>query len=403
VIDEPIVGLARRINAVDAPKAVVYLAGGGTEVFPMLLARGGGSSTLLSGRIPYDPAEFRALLGYEPGRFVDARAARGLAMAAFRHALTIRGDRTPGAVFGLGATSKLSRGEGERQGRSHEVHAAIQTSARTVVRSVTLPTGLGRAWEERINALVLLNLLALGKGVDASIPLEHDGRAVPASSSEERVAGLEDFGIGGLEGLMIGARRWTALDLDGGRIAPATPDPPRLLLPGSFRPIHEGHLAMAGAASRLTDLPCDFEISLFHPDKPPLDYVAIRSRLKGFGDRRARVYLTDAPTYLDKARLFPGCTFAVGHDTALRILDPRYYGGAGARDDALAELEALGTRFLIFGRVDDSGQFRDFEPADFDHPVAGFLGRSAQAVPETSFRVDVSSTQVRDRAGDDFA
>src|SRR4051794_39663085 len=137
----------------------------------MLLARGGGSSTLLSGRIPYDPADFRALLGYDPGRFVDARAARGLAMAAFRHALTLRGGLSPEEVFGLGATSKLSRGEGEREGRTHEIHAALQSATSTVARSVSLPPGSGRHWEERINALILLNLVALGKGVDAPVPL----------------------------------------------------------------------------------------------------------------------------------------------------------------------------------------------------------------------------------------
>ncbi len=39
---------------------------------------------------------------------------------------------------------------------------------------------------------------------------------------------------------------------------------------------------MAEAASRLTGLPCGYEISLFHPEKPPLDFIAIRSRLDGF-------------------------------------------------------------------------------------------------------------------------
>ncbi len=46
--------------------AVIYAAGGGTEVFPWLLARGGGSATLLAGRIPYDPADFVAILGARP-------------------------------------------------------------------------------------------------------------------------------------------------------------------------------------------------------------------------------------------------------------------------------------------------------------------------------------------------
>ena len=37
--------------------------------------------------------------------------------------------------------------------------------------------------------------------------------------------------------------------------------------------------------------------------------------------------VTCAPLFIDKARLFPGCTFVVGSDTIKRILDKKYYGG----------------------------------------------------------------------------
>jgi len=399
----PALDFARRINERDAPRAVVIVAGGGTEVFPMLLAAGGGSSTLLSGRIPYDGNDFRAILGYHPGRLVDARAARGLAMAAFRHALTIRGDLAPEQVFGLGATSKLSRGPGEREGRSHEVHAALQGPGRTLVRSLTLPPGGDRPWQERINALVVLNLIALGKGLPDDLPLEHLGRAVPASAVVEERADAEGAGLVDLPLLLDGRRRWVGLDLaDGRAIGPEAARGPRLILPGSFRPLHAGHVRMAEVASGLVGLPCDFEMTLFHPEKPPLDYLAVASRLRGFAGVRGRLLLTAAPTYLDKARLFPGSTFAVGHDTALRILEPRFYGGPAARDAMLGELEALGARFLIFGRRDDSGRFRDFAGEAFAHPpVAAFLARNARTVPEHLFRVDLSSTEVRQRAADD--
>ena len=180
------------------------------------------------------------------------------------------------------------------------------------------------------------------------------------------------------------------------------PNPPRLLLPGSFRPLHEGHVAMAEAASRLTGLACGYELSLFHPEKLPLDYFSIRSRLKHFEEMECRVYLTNAPaTYVEKARLFPGCTFVVGHDTARRIVDPRFYGGLEARDVMLGELEALGARFLVFGRVDEFGRFRDFSPEEFDHPVSSFLARVATPVPGHVFRNDISSTEIRARSADD--
>lgn len=402
--DQPIIELVRRINATGSRKGMVYVAGGGTEVFPMLLSRGGGSATLLGARILYAQDDFRDALGYDPGRFVEARAARGLAMAAFRRALKVRGDVSPDTVFGLGATSKLSRGEGEREGRAHESHAAIQSARETHVWSIRFPEGCDRAWEERINALLLLNLLAFMKQLEGLDPLEHDGRALPREALSFQHGQGEDL----LADLFVGRRAWVgfegpATESSGeSRFTRESHDPPRLLLPGSFRPLHEGHVAMAEAASRLTGLRCGFEFSLFHPEKPPLDYISIRSRLKDFEKMACRLYLTNAPTYVEKARLFPGCTFVVGHDTALRIVDPRFYGGPAGRDSALDELERLGARFLVFGRVDASGEFRDFSPEEFEHPVAGFLARVATPVPSHVFRLDISSTEIRRRSDRHF-
>ncbi len=391
---DPVAGLADRINAVGAPKAVIYVAGGGSEVFPMLLARGGGSASLLAGRILYEPIDFRQALGHDPGRLVSPRAAGGLAMAAFRHALAVRGEFAEDQVFGLGATSKLTRGPGEREGRSHEVHAALQDSRRSTRLSILLPNAVDRAWQERINALILLNLLAEGKGIDASIPLRQDGLALPPEALLTRSAGVEDCGGPAVEELLVGRRGWVRLDLSGGTPRPE-PASLGLLLPGSFRPLHEGHRAMARAAAHLVGRPCDFEISLTHPEKPALDYLAIRSRLAPFAGLGERVVLTTAPTYLEKARLFPACTFVIGHDTALRVVDPRFYGSVPARDAALDELERLGARFLVFGRVDTSGTFRDLTPDQFDGAVSGFLARVATPVPGDRFRLDISSSEIR--------
>ncbi len=172
--------------------------------------------------------------------------------------------------------------------------------------------------------------------------------------------------------------------------------PTRLILPGSFRPLHDGHLRMAAIAQGLLGLACSFELSLFHPAKPPLDYVSITHRVAGIAGVDGWLLLTDAPTYLEKARLFPGSTFVVGHDTALRILEPRWYGGTTRRDAMLDELEALGTRLLVFGRIDQTGEFRNLHLDAFaDGRIQQFVERSTQVVAEHQFRLDVSSTTLR--------
>lgn len=102
--------------------------------------------------------------------------------------------------------------------------------------------------------------------------------------------------------------------------------------------------------------------------------------------------LTRAATFVEKARLAPGCTFVVGVDTLERIGDPRYYDcDAARRDEAIEQIAAQGCRFLVFGRsVGDRFQ----TSADAKVPAA--LRALCDDVPESDFRVDVSSTELRD-------
>ncbi len=61
--------------------------------------------------------------------------------------------------------------------------------------------------------------------------------------------------------------------------------------------------------------------------------------------------LSREPLFVGKAALFPGCVFAIGYDTARRLLDPRYYDGEAGRDAALESIRAHGCRLLVAGRV----------------------------------------------------
>ena len=80
---------------------------------------------------------------------------------------------------------------------------------------------------------------------------------------------------------------------------------------------------MAAIASQQQKLPVWFELSLKNVDKPTLDYLEISRRLKNLPEEN--VLLTMAPTFLEKSRLFPGCSFVVGADTLSRIAEEKYY------------------------------------------------------------------------------
>jgi hypothetical protein len=136
-----------------------------------------------------------------------------------------------------------------------------------------------------------------------------------------------------------------------------------------------------------------YELSITNVDKPPLDFIEIAKRTDALRelDNQATVLLTAAPTFHQKAALFAGCTFVVGADTLVRIGDPRYYdGGPSGCEAALGEIAARGCRFLVFGRVIDD-RFRVLS----DLAIPNSLRALCDEVPETEFREDVSSTELR--------
>lgn len=172
-------------------------------------------------------------------------------------------------------------------------------------------------------------------------------------------------------------------------------DRPRALLAGSFNPFHEGHRRLAETASRQLGVPVGFELSIQNVDKPALSAEEIRRRLDQFAGF-APVWLTRAPTFEMKARLFPQVILVVGSDTAERIVAPRYYpDGAAGRDRSLDVIRSQGCRFLVAGRTSATGKFLSLD----DVPIPAALRNLFKAIHEREFRVDLSSTELRNRQG----
>jgi len=147
---------------------------------------------------------------------------------------------------------------------------------------------------------------------------------------------------------------------------------------------------MVQIAEELLGRPVEFELTILNPDKPPIDYSEIKRRLDQFDSNR-RIWLTRAPTFVEKARLLPGTTFVVGTDTLRRIADPRYYGNdPAACRAALLKIAARGCRFLVFGRNMGLG-YIGLQQLDLPDPLRSMC----QAVGEDVFREDVSSTEIR--------
>lgn len=166
-----------------------------------------------------------------------------------------------------------------------------------------------------------------------------------------------------------------------------------VLLPGSFNPLHSGHVEMAHQAQKATGLPVLFELSIENADKGILSVDQILTRLsQRFAPHR--ILLTKAPTFELKAKLFPLAMFAVGADTIIRIGAKRFYRNEAHRQSVFQLFRDQSQRFLVFGR--DSGK-------GFEHGIQNLpptLKDQCVFVPQSEFESPLSSTELRNRSKD---
>jgi hypothetical protein len=358
-------------------KYVLAATGGGTAAAALLLGVPGGSRTVLEVIVPYHEQAMTDFLGRRPENFCSAATSRDMARRAGERARwLVPGD----AVAGIGCTASLATDRPKRG--DHRFHVTVHHASRFLTHSLTLRKGArDRQGEESVLSTVLLNALAVAFGISERLEVPQlPGEVVLVEAMAET-----DLVVS----LLAGEANAVRMDQDG-RLQQDAPKP-ALLLPGAFNPPHRAHWQLAETAARLTGRELAFELSVTNVDKPPLTAAEVRQRLAQF-QWRASVWLTQAPTFAAKAQLFPGTVFAVGADTAARLVDPRYYGDSETRlNEALAYLRAQGCRFLVAGRCGPDGRFVGLEslaiPADSRDLFTG--------IPEAEFRIDLSSTQLR--------
>jgi hypothetical protein len=359
-------------------KCVLALSGGGTTAAAQLLEVPGGSRSILEVLVPYGENALVEFLGVQPEQFCSVQTSRDMARRAYERACWL----APGVpVAGLGCTASLATDRPKRG--EHRLHVSSCRSDAMRSYSLVLTKGArDRAGEQTLLDRVILTALArafrITPEVEATL-LPQEKLEVEDQPNDQQAffAGDSDAAWVAPDG------QWQAFDKSkkvGG------------VLPGSFNPVHEGHWALVALAERLLGMPAVFELSIDNVDKLSLPEEEVRRRLAQFA-WRAPVLVTRAPIFATKAQLLPGATFIVGVDTAARIIASRYYANEAARIDALRSIRGHNCRFLVAGRLDAGGKYLGLDdlgvPADFRDLFTG--------IPVSTFRVDLSSTQLRAR------
>ncbi len=365
-------------------RAVIAITGGGSTAISELLSAAGASNTILEAIVPYDAVSLSDWLGRPPDRYCRPQTALAMAVVAYQRAQYLIDQSADSrslhdAIVGVGCTASIRSHEIKRG--EHRCYVATQTGLSTRLYSIEMKKGSRtRLEEEGLVSEIVLKSLADACGIVQLPPLPMLTDETLAAEFGNAPRLLADVWKG---------RRPFVWSMGDGELQIENAEQPLGLLCGSFAPRHEAHLMLREAAELTLKGSVAFELSVFNADKHPLDYLTIERRRRQFDD--FPLVLTNAPTFVEKARILPRTVFVVGVDTAERILDPRFYNGQPDQmRTALDEIRAHSCRFLVAGRM-HKGHFQELRdtwiPAEFADLFEG--------LPAEVFRCDQSSTEIR--------
>ncbi len=129
----------------------------------------------------------------------------------------------------------------------------------------------------------------------------------------------------------------------------------KLIFPGSFNPLHVGHLAMVHWAEEKYKTEVFFDVAKLAFGKDEVDENEHYKRCKQITDLGRRTCNLGQTSFIQKDKqvrqnYFSDLYFLVGMDTLLRVDDDSYYFGSRQEKLLTFERYSMHTKFLVFPR-----------------------------------------------------
>jgi hypothetical protein len=368
------------VSAIHAtPHKIVYeFAGAGAQALAWLHAVGGSSKTILEATDRYAAASLIEAVGFEPAHFVSTQVAQAMATHAYLRACRLTGVSVD--VAGVGCTAAIATDRTKRG--EHRCCVAVCNMHGVVTYTLNLTKGRrSRQEEETLVSLLVLKAIAKTCGLPGLEPALTLQAGESAQETVDRINLLDR---------LIADQFPLIIVLSDGQLVPAKSLPNIVLLSGAFNPLHDGHRQLAEVVTRKLDQQVYFELPLVNAEKAPIGSAEAGRRIAQFY-KFAPLLLTTAPLFSQKARLFPHSTFILGADTAVRLIQPRFYNNNPTEMlAALDDIRKAGCRFLVAGRFHND-HFLTLKELNLP---AGYH-ELFEDISEVEFRLDISSTLLR--------
>ncbi|RZC75024.1 hypothetical protein C5167_050500 [Papaver somniferum] len=286
-------------------QAVLYISGGASQALGWLISVPGASNTVLEAVVPYSKISMAQLLNKMPTSFASQQTAEDMALSAYNRALKLSRPGFP--VVGVGFTGSLASSRPKHGDHRFPVQKIeIFNSSCQGLRT--------RQLEDKVSSQLLLKALADACRVSSLFVSELSDSELPDDYEKLFVEDQE------LQQLIDGEICMKIYPFSSEKYTPNSER--KIILPGSFNPLHDGHLKLLEVARSICGdgFPC-FEISAINADKPPLTVSQIKDRVKQFEKVGETVIISNQPFFYKKAQLFPGSAFVIGADTVERLVN----------------------------------------------------------------------------------